>query len=110
MTPLSVTQRLDKWLWCARFYKSRSLAADACRSRHVRLDGRVIDKANAQVKPGSVISFPWGDRVRVIRVAALADRRGPAPEARDLYEDLSPPPAPRAKPAYMIIQEATAPL
>ena len=81
--------RLDKWLWFARLTKSRSDAQQLCESRHLRLDGRVIDRPSAQVRAGSVVSFPRADKVVVVRVEGLAERRGPFPEARELYTDLS---------------------
>ena len=89
--PADASIRLDRWLWQARFCKSRSLAAKLCTAGRVRIDGRVVDKAHAAVRPGQVLTFALHDHVRVIRVAALGTRRGPAPEARTLYEDLSPP-------------------
>ena len=89
--------RLDKWLWFARLAKSRGDAQRLCESRHLRLDGRVIDRASALVRTGSVVSFPRHDAVVVVRVEGLSDRRGPYPEAQELYTDLSgrraaPPP------------------
>lgn len=87
--------RLDKWLWQARFFKSRGLASRLCASGRLRLSGKVVTKAHQSVRPGDVLTFPQGPHVRVIRVVALGTRRGPAPEARALYEDLDPP-APRA--------------
>jgi ribosome-associated heat shock protein Hsp15 len=87
-------QRLDKWLWCARFFRSRALAHAACDAGRVRLSGRVIDKAHAMVRPGDVLTFAVGVHIRVIRVRALADRRGPAVEARLLFDDLAPVGAP----------------
>ncbi|MEQ9815109.1 MAG: RNA-binding S4 domain-containing protein [Azospirillaceae bacterium] len=83
--------RLDRWLWFARFFKTRSLASRACAAGAVRIDGRAVAKANAAVRPGQVLTFVQGRHVRVIRVVALGSRRGPAPEAQALYEDLSPP-------------------
>jgi ribosome-associated heat shock protein Hsp15 len=88
--------RLDKWLWFARLTKTRSQAQELAESRHLRLDGRVIERASALVRPGSVLSFPWAGEVRVVRVEALADRRGPFAEAQHLYSDLSPALTPRA--------------
>lgn len=85
-------QRLDKWLWFVRLFRSRSEAADMCASRHLRLDGRVIDKSHATVRPGSIVSFPKGGRVVVVKVLGLAEHRGPFTVARELYEDLSPEP------------------
>lgn len=82
--------RLDRWLWHARFHKSRSLAAAACTAGRIRLNGTLVAKAHQQVRPGDVLTFPLGARIRVVRVLALGVRRGPSPEARTLYEDLSP--------------------
>ncbi|NYZ16010.1 RNA-binding S4 domain-containing protein [Azospirillum sp. RWY-5-1] len=83
--------RLDKWLWYARFLKTRSLAAKLCASGALRCSGTVVTKAHHAVKPGDVLTFPQGRHIRVIRIRALGLRRGPAPEAQTLYEDLSPP-------------------
>ncbi len=84
--------RIDKWLWHARFVKSRSLAARLCTSAGMRVGGAPVRKAHHALKVGDVLTFPLGPHIRVIRVLALGDRRGPAVEARALYEDLSPPP------------------
>lgn len=89
-------QRLDKWLWHARFFKSRSIAARLCAARRVRVNHAVISKAHAVVKPGDVITFPQGGHIRVVEIVAPGDRRGPAPEARALYNDLDPPPVGKA--------------
>jgi ribosome-associated heat shock protein Hsp15 len=83
--------RLDKWLWFARLTKSRSQAQELAESRHLRIDGRVIERASALVRPGQVISYPYHDQVRVVRVEGLAQRRGPYSEAQHLYTDLSAP-------------------
>jgi ribosome-associated heat shock protein Hsp15 len=80
--------RLDKWLWHARFFKSRSLAARHVETARCRLDGRVVDKPHATVAPGMVLTFALGPRVRVVRILALGTRRGPAPEARALYDEI----------------------
>lgn len=84
--------RLDQWLFYARFFKSRSLAAKQCKARKIRINGEPQTKASAQVAVGDVLTFPKAGRIVVVKVAALGTRRGPAPEARALYEDLSPPP------------------
>jgi ribosome-associated heat shock protein Hsp15 len=88
---VSDSLRLDKWLWFARFLKSRSLASKLCAGGGVRINRRVVDKASAQVRTGDVLTFPLGTRIRVIRINALGSRRGPAAEAQTLYEDLSEP-------------------
>jgi ribosome-associated heat shock protein Hsp15 len=85
--------RLDKWLWHARFCKSRTLAAKLAAAGKVRIAGTAVFKAHHGVKPGDVLTFPLGAYIRTVRILALGERRGPAPEARRLYEDLAPPPA-----------------
>ncbi|MBL8662723.1 MAG: RNA-binding S4 domain-containing protein [Candidatus Odyssella sp.] len=81
--------RLDKWLWHARFFKSRSLAAAFCAEGRLRLNRRHIDRASAPVRAGDVLTFPLGNAIRVVRVLALGQRRGPPAEARTLYQDLT---------------------
>lgn len=83
--------RLDKWLWFARFFKSRTLAARICVGGNIRLNRMVVKKAHQAVRPGDVLTFPQGWRIRVVRVCALGERRGPVAEAQRLYEDLTPP-------------------
>lgn len=85
--------RIDKWLWFARFFKTRSLAAKVCNGGVVRCSGTVVSKAHHAVKPGDVLTFSQGRHIRVVKVLALGSRRGPADEARTLYDDLSPPAA-----------------
>ncbi len=85
------TQRLDKWLWCARFFRTRALAAALCEAGRVRISGHVVRKAHYALKPGDVLTFPQGGLVRVVRVLGFAARRGPAPAAVALYDDLAPP-------------------
>ncbi len=94
----SGTLRLDKWLWFARFCKSRTLASNLCKSGRVRINKTPIDKPNHQIRAGDILTFPQGSRIRVVKVAALGVRRGPAPEAQTLYVDMTPPP-PRQSPA-----------
>jgi ribosome-associated heat shock protein Hsp15 len=88
-TPAKI--RIDKWLWHARFFKTRSLAAKVVSSGHVRVNSLSIAKPAVQVTAGDVLTFPQAKEVRVIRVVALGERRGPAPEAQALYDDLDPP-------------------
>jgi len=102
-------QRLDKWLWCARFFKSRSLANALLSAGRLRLSGTVVSKAHQKVKVGDVLTFPQGPHVRVVRVLSLATRRGPAPEAQGLYEDLAPVSERRPEPPDPAIFEPSAP-
>jgi ribosome-associated heat shock protein Hsp15 len=81
--------RLDRFLWFARLAKTRSFAQQVAEARHLRIDGRVVDRAHAPVRVGNVLTFPLHDRIRVIRVEELPIRRGPPPEARACYADLA---------------------
>lgn len=84
-------QRLDKWLWCARFMKARADCARLVAEGLVRINRQVTDKPHARLRPGDVLTLPLRGDVRVVRVLSLATRRGPAPEAQRLYEDLDTP-------------------
>ena len=95
---MSETLRLDKWLWHARFARTRSLAAKLVAEARFRINGNPTEKAHHAVRAGDVLTFPLGPHIRVIKVVALGIRRGPAPEARLLYEDLEPPPPKAATP------------
>ena len=81
-------QRIDRWLWCARFFKSRTIAARLCTDGRVRLNRRLVGKASVVVRVDDILTFQQARDIRVVRVVALAERRGPASEARLLYEDL----------------------
>ncbi|OSQ47297.1 RNA-binding S4 domain-containing protein [Marivita geojedonensis] len=83
--------RIDKWLWHARFFKTRSLAAKVVSAGKLRVNGQPISKPAYMVSALDVLTFPQANDVRVIRVVAMGERRGPAPEAQMLYEDLDPP-------------------
>ena len=83
--------RIDKWLWHARFYKTRSLAAKQVGAGHVRVNGAKVSKPSQNVSVGDVLTFPQGYLVRVVRIAALSERRGPASEAQTLYLDMTEP-------------------
>lgn len=80
--------RLDKWLWQARFFKTRAIAADLVAGGHVRVNGTPVSRPGRDIGAGDVLTFPQGARIRVVRVLALGLRRGPAPEALALYSDL----------------------
>ncbi len=89
------TIRLDKWLWHARFFKTRGLASKLVGDGRVRVNAERTVKPARQVGAGDTLTFAQGSTVRVVRIVALGVRRGPAPEARALYADLRPEPAPR---------------
>ena len=79
--------RLDQWLWFARFVKSRSLAARLCAAGAVAINGIPVKKANQSVRIGDVVVLPQGGWQRTVKVLALGVRRGPATEARQLYQE-----------------------
>jgi ribosome-associated heat shock protein Hsp15 len=79
-------QRLDRWLWCARFYKSRSQAAEAVAGGRVHLNGQRAKPAH-KVVPGDLVSLTLGTREIEVTVLGLLARRGPATEARTAYEE-----------------------
>ena len=81
--------RLDKWLWHARFFKTRSIASTYCEEGRLRVNGELTAKAHYAARVGDVLTFPMGEVIRVVRIVALGERRGPAPEAQALYEDLT---------------------
>ena len=95
--------RIDKWLWAARFFKSRTLAAAACNGGKVHVNGDAA-KPSKTVRPGDMLRVTLPRSRRIVRVTALAERRSGASEAAGLYEDLTPPPPPRearpGPPAY----------
>lgn len=84
--------RLDKWLWQARFFKSRTLAALVVEEGHVRVNGTPVSRPSREVGPGDTLTFPQGNRIRLIRITGTGVRRGPASEATTLFLDLDAPP------------------
>ncbi len=86
--------RIDKWLWAARFFKSRTLAVAACNGGRVDVNGDAAKPSKA-VRAGDLLQVTLPRGRRIVRVAALADRRGSGSQAALLYEDLTPPPPPR---------------
>jgi len=78
--------RLDKWLWAARFYKTRALAHEAIEGGRVRLDGERV-KPSREVRVGDVLTLHSNDLEWVVSVLKLSERRGPASEARELYAE-----------------------
>lgn len=89
--PKSLSHRLDKWLWCARVTKSRTLAQGLIAAGHVRVNRIRARRPSYDLKPGDVLTIAVGGRVRVLKVVSFAPRRGPPAAARALYEDQAPP-------------------
>ncbi len=91
-------QRLDKWLWHARFLRARADCARLVQGGLVRLNRQPTVKPHARLRPGDVLTLPLGgpagrQTVKVVRILALSRRRGPAAEARQLYQEIPEPPA-----------------
>jgi ribosome-associated heat shock protein Hsp15 len=87
-------QRLDKWLWCARFMRARSDCAALVGKGRIRINRQPTGKPHARLRVGDIVTMPLRGEVRVVRVLALAGRRGPATEARLLYEEVTAEPPP----------------
>ena len=90
-------QRIDKWLLFSRAVKSRSLAAKLVMAGRVRINRDKAAQASDLVKPGDVLTITLDRRIFVWKVLGAGVRRGPAEEARTLYEDMSPPPTPKGE-------------
>jgi len=88
--------RIDKWLFFARIVKSRSLAAKFVAAGQVRINGEKTTQPSRQLRVGDIVTMTRDQRVYVLRLCATGTRRGPASEARLLYEDMSPPPLERS--------------
>ena len=89
MADAPASLRLDKFLWFARIVKTRGQAQTMAEEGRLRLNGRVVDKAHAIVRLGDILGFARHGDVRILRIEALPVRRGPAPEARALYSELT---------------------
>lgn len=89
--------RVDKWLWHARITKTRSLAQTLVKTGKVRVNAAKVAQPSRVVGAGDVLTVLKDRRVLVLKIVAVGERRGPAPEARALYEDMSPPPPPRTE-------------
>ncbi len=79
------TQRLDKWLWCARFASTRAACAGMAESGLVRINRQPTSKPHAKIRVGDVLTLPLYAGVHVVQVLGLSERRGPAAEGRALY-------------------------
>ena len=88
--PPAARQRLDKWLWFARVTKTRTLAQKLVEAGNVRLDGNRITQPAHKLSIGNVLTITYAERLRVLKVRGTGLRRGPAPEAQTLYDDLTP--------------------
>jgi ribosome-associated heat shock protein Hsp15 len=90
----AATMRLDVWLWAVRVVKTRSLATDACKGGHVRVNGRAAKPATP-IRVGDRVEARLAERDRVLEVVRLIDKRVSAPLAAECVADHSPPPPPR---------------
>lgn len=84
-------QRIDRWLWHARLARTRSAAAELAESGHVRINGQRVSASSHAVKIGDVLTVALHGAVKILKVAAFAERRGSFADAQNLYEDLAPP-------------------
>ncbi len=84
--------RVDRWLWFARIFKTRGLAARVVSAGHLRVNTAKVSKPAHKVAPGDTLTLLVAGDIRILRILALGTRRGPAPEAQRLYEDLTPKP------------------
>lgn len=99
MTPPE-SMRLDKWLWCARFYKTRALAAEEIGKGRVTVNGQAA-KASRELRSGDTVTLRQGQVPRTVVVRGLSAMRGPAPVAQQLYEETAESIAARAQAAEM---------
>jgi ribosome-associated heat shock protein Hsp15 len=86
MSDARASSRIDKWLFHARLYRTRPLAQAAAAAGKVRLNGRRVEKPAQVIRLGDILTLGRGKELLVLRVLALAERRGSAPQARQLYE------------------------
>lgn len=101
MTPISpscpsAAIRIDKWLWCARFYKTRAIAAQAIAKGHVKIN-QASAKPGKDVRVGDTVALQQAGVPKTVVVQALAATRGPAPQARQLYAETADSAAERAR-------------
>ena len=104
----SLKLRVDKWLWYARVVKTRTLAASLIKSGKVRLNNHRISVPSRQVVLDDVLTVTLDRQIKILRIRTLGTRRGPAPEAQTLYEDLSSPvtnPGPNSRPFKQALRE-----
>lgn len=87
---MNESKRADKWLWCVRLYKTRTLAAEACKGGKVKLNGDILKPAK-ELKPGDVISFRFSVITKTVKVLAFPPARVGAKLVEQYMEDLTPP-------------------
>lgn len=80
--------RIDRYLHCIRLAKSRTLAQAVVEAGHIRINSKRVEKPSDQVRVGDIVALPLHGRIRILRVLALPERRGPASEARACYAEL----------------------
>lgn len=97
--PAASGLRLDRFLVFARFFRTRGRAQAVVAAGRIRINGQKTDKAHAAIRPGDVLTFPQGQRIRVVRVLALPQRRGPAADMARIYEEVPSPGGTTATPA-----------
>lgn len=100
-TPATTSVRIDKWLWAARFFKTRALASDAVTGGKVEVGGERVKPARA-VKIGELVSVRLGPYVHIVRVLGLSGTRGPASVAVLLYEETPESKTAREKHAWTL--------
>ncbi|MEM9420923.1 MAG: RNA-binding S4 domain-containing protein [Pseudomonadota bacterium] len=107
------SQRIDRWLWHARIFKTRTLAGKVVASQGARItrhgQTQRTDKPSFSVRVGDIVALSKGVQIIVLEIAGIGDRRGPAPEAQALYVDRSPPSPPKLekRPAPFVRDEGT---
>jgi ribosome-associated heat shock protein Hsp15 len=106
LVPEPTEVRIDKWLWAARMFKTRSLASEACGAGHVKLDGVSVKPAKP-VRVGDRLEVRTPGGLRILEVAGIGERRGPAAVARTLYVDHTPPPPPKHEISTLLVETAT---
>lgn len=90
-TSSNLSQRIDKWLWHARFYKTRSIAQKQVATGKIRVDREKISSPSRKVSAGNVLTITRDRDIKIIEILGVADKRGPYSEAQLLYNDMSPP-------------------
>ncbi len=104
---MAETARIDRWLWAVRVFKTRALAAKGCTGGHVEVNGRSVKPAH-KVVVGDRVEARVGDRVRIVEITTIIEKRVGAAAAVDCYDDHSPPPPERTKFTPQAVRDAGA--